>query len=427
MIVNLATLRAGFADQQPDLSSQFGPDDPRRLNHLSLEQQKQRAKELLHGLQSPLAAAQPTPKLSNAQHAIAAELGFKNWGQLEVHIEHSRIARDALRSGKPDSLDIGRRVLHIRCGTDIRQTLALAGFSGDFLGFYDPYVHGPVPDNVDLEAFIQIRAEFIAKHLDAELEQVKINLREQYAALNMARDYDEVYLWLEHDPYDQLILAKLLDYFSVAERRPPSLKLIAVTHYPGVKIFNGIGQLPPEALRVLWDDFKVVTDAQFEIGQQAWSALRSPTPQALIKVIATGTPKLPTMAIALARHLQQLPSERNGLNLTENLTLTILRDKGDMNAARLFGWYTNQYEALTFMGDTGYWDVLQELASAEHPAITLYKQGDRPNQWHVSLTDTGRRLLSDELDWITLNGINRWVGGIHLDSHTGYLWRTQDV
>jgi hypothetical protein len=94
-----------------------------------------------------------------------------------------------------------------------------------------------------------------------------------------------------------------------------------------------------------------------------------------------------------------------------------------MNAARLIGWYNNHYEPLTFMGDTSYWDVLEELVSTVHSAITLNKEGEKPNQWQVALTETGRGLLTGELDWIALNGIDRWVGGIHLDSRTDNLWR----
>ena len=43
------------------------------------------------------------------------------------------------------------------------------------------------------------------------IDEVIEDLRQQYAALEKARNYDAVYLWFEHDSYDQLILAKLLD------------------------------------------------------------------------------------------------------------------------------------------------------------------------------------------------------------------------
>jgi hypothetical protein len=423
MITNLAALRASFASNPPKLQSQFPDDDPRRVQHLSLEQQKKRAKERLREWRATADATQPTPKLSDVQHAIAREYGFANWMQLKAHTEQSRIALGSLHSGKPDALDGEQRVLHIRCGTDIQQTLAVAGFSGDFLPFYDPYVHGPVPGVDSFEEFLQIRADYISEGLHPDYEKVIDDLGRQYASLEQARNYDAVYLWFEHDAYDQLILAMLLDYFSHPEQQPGQLKFISTTHYPGVKIFNGIGQLPPEALRILWEEFREVSQEQLALGQRAWAAIRSPTPDALRELIATGTPELPTMAIALARHLKQLPAVRNGLNLSENLTLQILDEKGAMNAARLFGWYTNHYEPLTFMGDTGYWQLLKGLAGVDHPAITLNKEGENPNHWQVTLTETGKLLLMNEADWIELNGIDRWVGGIHLSSQKGSVYR----
>lgn len=424
MIDNLAALRARFATHPPRLFSQFDDDDPRRLQPLSLEQQKKRAKERLREWKLAAATAQPVPKLSEAQQAIAREQGFKNWAQLKSHIQQSKIARKALQDGEPGTLDGNGRVLHIRCGTDIEHTLAVAGFSGDFLAFYDPYVHGPVPATDSLGEFLQIRAKYISSALHPNYQEVLADLQQQYAALNEAAGYDAVYLWFEHDPYDQLILARLLDFFSTPEHRPGSLKLISISHYPGVKIFNGIGQLPPEALRVLWEMFGEVTTAQLKLGKHAWSAISSSTPDNLQELIATGIPELPTMAIALERHLKQLPSEHNGLNLSENLTLQILDERGDMNATRLFSWYTNHYEPIAFMGDSGYWQILEGLATAEHPAIDLDKEGDTPDQWQVALTETGRRLLAGEVDWITLNSIDRWVGGIHLSSNSGNLYRS---
>jgi hypothetical protein len=423
MIKNLAALRASFASNPPKLSSQFADDDPRRVQHLSLEQQKKRAKERLRSWRSAADSKQPEPKLSDAQLAIAKEHGFANWMQLKAHIEQSKISREVLRSGKPEALDGNKRVLHIRCGTDIQHTLAVAGFSGDFLPFYDPYVHGPVPRTDAFEEFLLIRANYIVGSLHLNYEDVLDDLRQQYSALEQARIYDAVYLWFEHDSYDQLILAKLLDFFSNAERRPVQLKYISITRYPGVRMFNGIGQLPPEALRILWDEFMDVSLEQLALGQRAWAAVCSPTPDALRELITTGTPELPTMAIAFDRHLKQLPSARNGLNLSENLTLQILDEKGSMNAARLFGWYTNHYEPLTFMGDTGYWRLLEDLADADHPAIILEKEGEKPNLWQVMLTKLGKLLLADEADWIELNGIDRWVGGIHLSSQKGRIYR----
>ncbi len=389
MIENLTSIRASLGDHPSRLSSHFEPGDPRRLEPLE-------------------------PASGEISDDAAAAHGFIDRHQLELHLQRSRVAREAIEGGAPDAPDGNGRVLHIRCGTDIRDTLAQAGFQGDFLAFYDPYVHGPVPHTDDLDEFIGVRADYISGGLHPDRDQVLSDLNGQYADLNRVRDYDAAYLWFEHDSYDQLILAKLLDFLSEEQHRPASLKLISVNRYPGVRIFNGIGQLPAEALRVLWHDFKEVSVEQLDLGRRAWAAIRAERPDALYRLVAGGTAALPTMAIALRRHLQQLPSVENGLNLSENLTLEILRDKGGMNAARLFGWYTNHYEPLTFMGDTGYWQLLNGLAEADQPAISLVRNGDKPNQWQVELSETGKRLLEKQADWIELNGIDRWLGGMHL-------------
>jgi len=423
MIESLASLRAQFATQPPKLSSLFDEDDPRKLKHLSLEQQKKRAKELLHEWRATPPEPGKEPKLSDAQHTIAQGYGFRNWPELKAHSVQAQIARDALKSDEPSALDGNQRALHIRCGNDIQNALAVAGFNGDFLVFADPYVHGPVPEAATLEEFIRIRATYISSDFNPPYEEALKDLTQDYADLEKASGYDAVYLWSEHDSYDQLLVAKLLDFFSDANKRPPVLRMINITHFPGVKIFNGIGQLPPEAMRVLWNAFTEVTPAQLAIGKRAWAAVRSPTPQALQDLVAAGTPELPTMAPALDRHLKQLPSKKNGLNLTENLTLQILDEKGELNAARLFGWYTNHYEPLTFMGDTSYWHVLEDLATIEHPAISLNKQGEKPKQWQVALTATGRDLLVNKVDWLELNLVDHWVGGIHIDTHHGSIFR----
>ncbi len=423
MIKNLAAIRAGFAANPPALSSHFSEGDPRRVRRLSLEQQKKQAKARLRTWRSSTESTESEVKLSDAQRAIAREQGFANWMQLKAHIEQSEIARRAVENASPEALDGDQSALHIRCGTDIMHTLAVAGFAGDFLAFYDPYIIGPVPEIDSLDEFLRIRADYISGGIQPNFDFILNDLRQQYAALEMARNYETVYIWLEHDPYDQLILARLLDYFSEAQRRPPRLMLLCVTHYPGVDIFNGIGQLPPEALRVLWNRFTEVTPQQLLLGTIAWSAIRSPTPDALYELVTKGTPLLPTLAIALDRHLKQLPSSSNGLNLAENLTLQILEEKGAMNAARLFGWYTNHYEPLTFMGDTNYWRLLENLSDAQNPALNLEKRGEKPDQWWVSLTETATRLLANEADWIALNGIDNWLGGIHLDSEHGAVYR----
>lgn len=56
-------------------------------------------------------------------------------------------------------IDADRPTLHIRCGSDIRDTPRQAGFAGDFLEYSDPVHDGPLPDAPDL---IAARARILA-------------------------------------------------------------------------------------------------------------------------------------------------------------------------------------------------------------------------------------------------------------------------
>lgn len=434
MIVNLAELRQQRLSPPPP---EFDPADPGRRNKLSLEQQKKRAKDLLHAVQANDAdaivrfqrhspeclAGQQRPRLHDAQEVIARENGFRKWTGLKAHIDRISVEQQVIREGRPSALDAGSRTLHIRCGQDIMHDLAVGGFSGDFLSFADPYVLGPVPRTLSLEDFVRIRANYLAPGDP----QCFAGLYAAYRDLEKASEYPVVNIWMEHDSHDQLILARLLHFFSDASRRPARLRMINVTHFPGVERFVGLGQLPAQALRLLWNDFEDVSEAQLLLGTRVWNAVTSPSPEGLIEIIKTGTEVLPTIGPAVARHLRELPSAANGLSLSEQLTLQILSDKGGMTATRLWGWYNGRYEPLPFMGDTGYWAVLAALSNADEPAISIDGGGARSDEVdfssRVELLPFGERLLRNEADWLAAHPTDRWIGGVRIDPQDRRNWR----
>jgi hypothetical protein len=366
------------------------------------------------------------PRLHDAQQVMARENGFRKWTDLKSHIDRIDVERQATIEGRPSALDGGERVLHIRCGYDILHDLALAGFSGDFLTFPDPYVEGPVPRMQSLEEFVRIRAEYLEPGSPAGLEK----LYGYYRDLDLARDYDVGCIWMEHDSFDQLILARLLDFFSEASTRPKRLRMINVTHFPGFEKFVGLGQLPPQALRLLWDEFQDVSEEQLITGTRAWNAITSSSPEPLMEIVKAGTPFVPTMGGALARHIRELPSAKNGLSLTEELILKILSDKGSMTAGKLWGWYHGHYEPLPFMGDSGFMKVVKGLSSAAEPALSINDRTGESEELEftskIELLPFGARLLRNEADWLAAHPAERWVGGVRIDSREKRNWRFDD-
>lgn len=309
---------------------------------------------------------------------------------------------------KPATLDADRPTLHIRCGSDIRDGLAEAGFVGAFLEVSDPLCQGPVPETADLAS---IRADFIAAHYGLSPDQARSRLAGEAEGLAAAADADRVVLWFEHDSYDQLILARILAGFA-GGRRPVALELICLDRWPGIERFNGLGQLAPSDLRTAWDLRRPVTDGQLALGTAVWAALRRPNPKSLADIAASGTPDLPTMAGALTRHLQELPWTGDGLSLTERLTLRRLAD-GPAHGGRLFHHLATTDEPLPFLGDIMYAVVLDDLATADRPALAHDGAANWVHREH-RLTDAGRALLAGYLDWRNCRPPERWVGGVRL-------------
>ena len=395
---------------------------------LNLEQQKKRAKELLKAVRDGNADAVARweahhPKgaaagqlLADAQLVIARENGFPSWPRMKTHIDTLRIARQRMEEGRPlvpDSADM----VHIRCGEDIRHSLKVAGFAGAFVEFSDPYCQGPVP-RLDRAAFLDKRSKFIVSGYDRSLKDARDRLEAEYGAVDALGAGDRVTLWFEHDSYDQLILARLLAHFSRLEARP-ELQMICVGEVPGVRGFVGLGQLHPEVLLWLWEnELKPVTDGQLALGAEVWNAVTDPDPTELVRIARDGTPALPLMAPALRRHLRELPSARTGLGLTQALSLSILAgaDGQKLTAGRIFQALMTRHEPLPFLGDLMFWHALKDLSASTEPVIAPDPEtADLP--WPkraYALTEAGRRVLAGELDYLSIAGVPRWIGGVEV-------------
>jgi hypothetical protein len=398
---------------------------------LNFEQQGKRAKELLKAARAgePEASARfkSPPKLAEAQYLIAQELRFDNWAALKRHIAAMTRERDAaqaqvaLSPGAPSPLDAELRTLHIRCGSDIQERLQDAGFRGDFYEHNYPYLIGPVCEG---PGCLEQRARFIVDSyadlreppLEYERELHGQHCNEQ--RLHDSAEYERVVIWSEFDCYDQLVLVRLLGHYAT-HRRPPRLELINVGEFPGSVRFIGLGQLPPEALRMLWATRKPATPAVLQLGLDAWRALVSPDPRALATIMLGGTPALPLLANALHRHLRELPSSVNGLSFTEEMGLQQLAE-AEINLIRLIGHQVFERDPLPGQGDLNIRHRLLNMESASarvferRPGVDQNGEARPPWTDVLTITDLGRAVLKGDVDFLSLGPPNRWVGGVQV-------------
>jgi hypothetical protein len=413
---------------------------PFRLN---LEQQRKRAKELLRDLRVGEAGAlqrfrlhhprmpdgampDQLARLSEAQLVIARELGLPSWPRLKAHVQRMDRTWDCIveRDVAPDS---DMPTLHLRCGSDIGPTLKQAGFVGDFLEYSDPLCQGPV---LDEPTWLDRRALFIAESYGAgsgqTFDEIAVKLAKAEEGLRAAAgQYQRVVLWFEHDSYDQLILARCLAQF--AEASPACLELISPPRYPGATRFIGLGQLPPEALRLLWDERVPVPGKALQAGRAVWNGLRSPDPGSLAALARAGTSDLPQLARAVRRHCQELPWTRDGLSLTERLILQVLAE-GPRTVGQAFSQIMMEREPLPWMSDLIFLSIVESMRRVDQPVFTgAFEEEERhwPKE-RLTITSLGRAVLAGQVDWLTLRPPARWLGGVLLPG-TSPSWRWDDT
>ncbi|WP_057391100.1 DUF1835 domain-containing protein [Pseudomonas aeruginosa] len=383
---------------------------------INLEQQRKRAKELLRQWRRDPASRTglpgQAPRLADAQWQVARELGFASWPRLKAHVDAIAFA-----SRHPDLVGGDEAAtLHLRCGNDIAHGLKLAGFRGGFRMFADPLTMGPVP-NLPLPEFLALRSDYLSRAFDLDPADAQARQRQEYAGLERLGEYSRVALWCEADAYDQLFLVRVL---AGMQTPPEHLELIEIDRVPGVERFVGIGQLAPELLAWLWTRRRPLDAEALALARAAWDAYRDPAPLRWAQLAAAPTPALPLLGPALRRQLHELPALRDGLSLSERLTLEIVRDGERPSAGQVFAELTARGEPLPYLGDLMFRVLLRALLE-EPGALLRTPAPELPwERQPLALTAAGREVLAGRRYRLDLGAPERWVGGVCLRAGTAH-------
>jgi len=299
-------------------------------------------------------------------------------------------------------------VLHITNGDSVVSPLLQSGLGGEAFAWRDAYHVGPVRSG-ERSRLIDARAAFLSSCGWGDEDAIREELLTRDARFVAAlRDGREIVLWFEHDLYDQLQLIDVLALAGEAGFDPDQLELLEIGSFPGRPGFRGLGELNVGELESLWPQRRAVTDEDTAGAQRAWEALRRADPRGLAEVRLDPPPSRPFLAAALLRLLEELPEVDDGLSRTERQLLELL-DDGPLLTGGLFV-ASQDLEEVPFHGDVWILRTLAELT----PLVSL-------TEGSAELTDDGRRVLAGDLDRVELLGIDRWVGGTHLQP--GAVWR----
>lgn len=318
-------------------------------------------------------------------------------------------------------------MLHIHNGDSSANTLKRSAIPGEHVAFREALIAGPAPFGFSGEDWLKARATHLSEAYGIDLQACERDLLNQEAALSAYHDHEEVILWFEHDLYCQTHLLYLLNWFARQELGETKLSLICIGEFPGIRDFRGLGQLSSDQLASLFNSRHEVTAPEIELATAAWRAYSSPDPTAIELLLEGDTSALPFLRVALGLHLARFPSRRNGLGRIENRGLQLIHS--GLNAfVQLFPRF-GAVEPIYGLGDFQFWLTIKQLSNAKEPLVTMKGSNsgraltsDKVRETYFEITGSGIAVLNGEADFVEMNGIDLWLGGVHLSAQDN-LWR----
>ena len=300
-----------------------------------------------------------------------------------------------------------------------------AGLGDEILCWRDMLHEGPVPLTANTAALTNLRANFLTTV--APGRKVSAELYQRDRVLAGSGLFKEVVIWFEHDLYDQLQLIQVLAQLGQRSFKDTKISMISAPRY--------VGTLVPDEALTTFATRSLVEEPQFELAERAWAAFRAATPQPLLDFLRTDElSSLPFLEAALRRLLEEYPGN-DGLARSERQILQALQTAGGTLGARdLYRRSHHDMEDPVWLGDWPFAMRLQLLSRSKKPAIALKPSAESTEEHaeidgayaaelnsEVALTEYGSDLLAGKADFVKDNGIDRWLGGVHLTRDN--LWR----
>lgn len=257
----------------------------------------------------------------------------------------------------------------------------------------------------------------------------------QLAAMGVG---DRVVLWFEPDLYDQLQLLQVLaSLYLRAPGTRPSISIVASDEL--------LGPLNEAQLAKYLTMQRNVREVDLELAAQGWEAFTS-TDDVLLKAFSDTETSLfkansyksdesvvlPYVHSALRRLLQEYPSAHNGLSRTEQQIVDVLLQR-EQSVGELYQSAHAPREDIIWLGDWSFASYIDRMMRGPQALIefVLANGNSMPESvgaiqsreashfaafWRrrVRLTEAGRAVAEGRANAVTLNGIDRWIGGAHL-------------
>ena len=308
--------------------------------------------------------------------------------------------------------------------------LARADASQEAVAWRDPLAFGRLAPESDLNAFGTARAELFACLGWDEREVLEGDFRFRNRALTEAvEDGQEIRLLFGGSLRDQLQLSQILHWFSLQP-------VVALESVRMMVIDGPLSVFEDGALLEIAKEGDSVDDGALEAYRAVWSAVTSDDPrnaEQVFRLLRKSREQL-TLASAVERWLQELPSCENGLSITECQILDAVRL--EVHFPQDLFEVVEETESAPFRTNWEFWQILAGLTSGPRPLLRVaggrrFLCPPKDLAWidfhdqRLELTETGQSILEGKTRYPDVGMPERWLGGTRLIAANPWFWDYQ--
>ena len=234
---------------------------------------------------------------------------------------------------------------------------------------------------------------------------------------------NSVVVWTALGLPDQLLLAWVVFLFDRLELNPSKLRMAQFeTLRPRQRVL-GVGELSPDNIREFCPKPRQLDLTELQEVREAWSCYTNSDPAALSTYVAQTSP-MPILHRAVSELVYRYPEIQSGVSGWDERLLRYTLEKGPA-AARVIGFTMGHSETFDRVGDLYLFHRLVALGNADlaAPPISITGSTRSMRECKVSLTAFGKKVLAEQANHVRKNGIDDWIGGVHLSAEAPVTFR----
>jgi hypothetical protein len=308
-----------------------------------------------------------------------------------------------------------RDILHIVSCYSAEGTLRASGVpAANVIVWFDLLTLGPTV-GTSLEETTKARHRFFRKEfkswpLPDDPPPVLPTYIRRNRMLRRCGEWREVALWFGPAVIEQFSLLQVLA--TIGEQKLTRTRISLVTCPTG-----GIPIYRPEEMATFFNSRPAIPLGQVANARKAWGLYCGSNPALVLQFAKKHAKSLPILSKALLCQLEQYPSVKNGLSFSEEALLREVDAR--RNAVRAVGYVLGNDDDYR-TGDEELFKSIFQFLGNEVPLIEM-KGKELPlksfadfRKLELGLSAAGLDVLAGKADQIALNGIDRWIGGVHL-------------